>query len=82
METQKKCMDIVINTVKKISYLVLGKESRKIRRNGWINKDILEGIDEKRNAYQKRLSLSKEEDKKKYEEKKHEVRKEVRREKK
>jgi hypothetical protein len=69
----------VINTVKKISYEVLGKESRKIRRNGWINKDILEGIVEKRNVYQKWLSSSKEEDKKKYEEEKREVRKEVRR---
>jgi hypothetical protein len=68
----------IVNTVKKISYKVLGKESRKIRRNGWINKDILEGIDEKKNAYQKWLSSSKEEDKNKYEQKKHEVRKEVR----
>jgi uncharacterized protein (DUF2235 family) len=36
----------------------------KIKRNGWINEDILEEIDEKRNAYQKWLSSSKEEDKK------------------
>jgi hypothetical protein len=42
-------------------------------------KYILEIIDEKRNAYQKWLSSSKEEDKKKYEEKRHEVRKEARR---
>jgi hypothetical protein len=69
----------IVNTVKKISYEVLGKESRKIRRNGWINKDILGGINEKRNVYQKWLSSSKEEDKNRYEEKKHEVRKEVRR---
>jgi hypothetical protein len=53
----------VINTVKMISYEVLGKKSRKIKRNGWINKDILEEIDEKRNAYQKWLNSSKEEDK-------------------
>jgi hypothetical protein len=32
----------IINTVKKISYKVLGKESRKIKRNGCISKDILE----------------------------------------
>jgi hypothetical protein len=30
-----------VNTVKKISYQVLGKESRKIKMNGWINKDIV-----------------------------------------
>jgi hypothetical protein len=54
----------IVNTVKNISYEVLGKDSRKIKRNGWINKDILEEIDEKRNAYQKWLSSSKEEDKK------------------
>jgi hypothetical protein len=54
----------IVNRVKKISYEVLGKESRKIKRNGWINKDILEGTDEKRNACQKWLSSSKEEDKK------------------
>jgi hypothetical protein len=29
----------------------------------WINKDIVEGTDEKRKAYQKWLSSSKEEDK-------------------
>jgi hypothetical protein len=43
----------IINTVKKISYEVLGKESGKIKRNGWISKDILEETDEKRNSYQK-----------------------------
>jgi hypothetical protein len=43
----------IVNTVKKISYKVLGKESRKIKRKGWINKDILEEIEEKTNAYQK-----------------------------
>jgi nitrogenase molybdenum-iron protein alpha/beta subunit len=54
----------IINTVKKISYEVLGRESRKIKRNGWINKDILKEIDEKIYTYQKWLSSSKEEDKK------------------
>jgi hypothetical protein len=34
-------------------------------RNQWTSKDILEEIDEKRNAYQKWLSSSKEEGKKK-----------------
>jgi hypothetical protein len=67
----------IVNTVKKISYEVLLKESRKVKRNGWISMDILEEIDEKRNAYQKWLSSSKEEYKNRYEEKKHEVRKEV-----
>jgi hypothetical protein len=68
METEE-VYGCIVNTVKKISYEVLGKESRKIRRNVWINKTILEGIDEKRNAHKKWLSSSKEEDKKKYEEK-------------
>jgi hypothetical protein len=53
----------LVNTVKKISYEVLGKGSRKVKRNGWIGKDILEEIDEKRNACQKWLSSNKEEDK-------------------
>jgi uncharacterized protein (DUF2235 family) len=54
----------IVNTVKKISYKVLGKESRKIKRKGWIKKDLLEEIEENTHAYQKWLSSSKEEDKK------------------
>jgi hypothetical protein len=52
METQKNVW-LYSKYSKKISYEVLGKESRKIKRNGWISKDILEGTDEKRNSYQK-----------------------------
>jgi hypothetical protein len=49
--------------VRSVSYLVLGNQSVKVKRNGQIFQDILEDTNGKINAYQKWLSLNKEADK-------------------